>query len=604
MNYRLPILKMFHPVLILLGLLTLTASAQDYSLYMAGLNTYGQLGTGESGYGTGKDAFTLIPIPDGESVAHASSGNHTLIATVEGNLYTAGRNWYGELGIGESGIGNQKDTFTRIPIPDDKRVVKVDVGGDSSFFITEDGILYGAGNNSFGQLGLGDNVDRDTFTPITLPDGKKVAQVSTSGSHTLVLTREGELYVTGYNEYGELGTGESGLATNKNTFTSVTVQGNKKVVQISAGGIHSMVLTADGEVFTTGSNMSGQLGTGESYGSNNDIFTLISIPGGKKAEQISAGGFHSMVLTDDEKLYATGGNYYGQLGVGRSGSLSGENTLTLISIPGDKKVSLISAGGSESLIVTSDGGLYFAGYNFVGFENIFGYGSGDLNWTTFEKIKIDSDLLISYIAEDYVMIGRYPIDATRIYEIYSNTVSYRYYPLNQEGLLPEPFAWKVVGSLPDGFVIRDGILQGVVSQKGTYSFSVVLTSGVDQVVLDFVVHGVDPTLQPVFTGVYLGGKYTPIMIIEGSTHATPAVTELYNAVVSAGVPLEMLFEWDYIKGEAVYSIVGGALPEGLTLNAETGVISGAPTTPGEYIFVVSVKDWRGRAYQWVRLVVE
>lgn len=43
-------------------------------------------------------------------------------------------------------------------------------------------------------------------------------------------------------------------------------------------------------------------------------------------------------------------------------------------------------------------------------------------------------------------------------------------------------------------------------------------------------------------------------------------------------------------GPFTYSITGGALPPGLTLNTSTGAIAGTPTTPGVYSFTVQVQD--------------
>ena len=40
----------------------------------------------------------------------------------------------------------------------------------------------------------------------------------------------------------------------------------------------------------------------------------------------------------------------------------------------------------------------------------------------------------------------------------------------------------------------------------------------------------------------------------------------------------------------IWSIMTGTLPEGLTLNVATGVISATPTTKGHYSFTVKVTD--------------
>jgi len=43
----------------------------------------------------------------------------------------------------------------------------------------------------------------------------------------------------------------------------------------------------------------------------------------------------------------------------------------------------------------------------------------------------------------------------------------------------------------------------------------------------------------------------------------------------------------------VFSVVGGSLPPGLTLNSSTGVISGIPTTAGTFSFTIKVVDSQG-----------
>ena len=50
-------------------------------------------------------------------------------------------------------------------------------------------------------------------------------------------------------------------------------------------------------------------------------------------------------------------------------------------------------------------------------------------------------------------------------------------------------------------------------------------------------------------------------------------------------------------GTLTYGIASGALPEGLELNAETGVISGTPTEAGDYTFQVSADFASGSGWR-------
>ena len=657
--------------ILIAGLTSFTATAQNETLYVTGDNNYGQLGLGDN---SDRNTLTPITLPEGERVSQVvAKFYHSLILTEDGELYGTGNNTSHQLGLVDPTMRN---TFVRIPVDIDKRISQIAAGSYHSLILTEDGELYGTGGNSRGQLGLGDDPSiRETFTKIPVPGGKRVTMIAAESNHSLIITEDGKLYVAGDNGAGQLGLGDD---FDRHTFTLVDIPEAKKVTQIAAGSQHSLIVTEDGELYGTGRNDDGQLGLADYI--YRYSFTNATVDGGKRVSRIEAGSYHSVILTNDGVLYTAGWNHRGQLGLNDT---SRRSTFTQVPLPEGKRVSRIVGGSYHSLFITDEGELYVTGNNDNGelglgdntprhvFEQVIpaagkevvsadarshslvivgapeilvsGFPSstrpgesiaatltaknfaGTVTYTLSGDVPDGLSLVGDQIVGNPTVEGSYSLlvsgtdgtdsaslslhltiglVATRSYNLCTNTFSYRYYPLNEEGIIAEPYEYEVMGSLPDGLKIEDGMLQGVVANTGTYNFSIVLTCGVDQLTLYYTIQVVAPTMQPVFCGVRLNGVYTTLNVVEGSTHATPAVTELYNAAVSAGVPLEMLFEWDYIKGDSCYCIAGGALPEGLALNPETGVISGAPTTPGEYIFVVSVKDWRGRAYQWVRLVVE
>ena len=86
--------------------------------------------------------------------------------------------------------------------------------------------------------------------------------------------------------------------------------------------------------------------------------------------------------------------------------------------------------------------------------------------------------------------------------------------------------------------------------------------------------------------------------------ASPTITLTYPAVTAnVGENLSVSPTVTGLTGAAVYSIVSGSLPQGLSLNPTTGVISGVPTdTPGSFPVVIEVTGPYGS--QRTSLVIE
>ena len=82
---------------------------------------------------------------------------------------------------------------------------KVLTGKISSYFPTNPGPLFGWGDNSSFQLGIGNNTDQSS--PVQI-GSLSWSQISAGNNHTIGIRSDGLLFAWGYNAQGQLGTGD------------------------------------------------------------------------------------------------------------------------------------------------------------------------------------------------------------------------------------------------------------------------------------------------------------------------------------------------------------------------------------------------------------
>jgi hypothetical protein len=152
----------------------------------------------------------------------------------------------------------------------------------------------------------------------------------------------------------------------------------------------------------------------------------------------------------------------------------------------------------------------------------------------------------------------------------------------EEGCQPYNFAYHS-GALPPGLTIqRDGKLVGTPTQAGTFSFWVELTDGVP----GGACHSAVPS-QGEFTLIV-----SPRVEITSATLPGAKAGHAYGAAITATG-----------GGSLRWSVVEGALPPGLSLNRDTGALTGTPPTAGTFPFTVKVADDKRNATQHYSFVV-
>ncbi len=189
--------------------------------------------------------------------------------------------------------------------------------------------------------------DRTPLYPFTqIHEG--VSSVGTTRKGMLFIKNK-EVYYSGNSENGELG---SGIL---NTTTATRNPSLSNIVQLSAGLFHSLFLNASGKVFATGRNTFGELGLPSSSYS-----TPVEIPMDNDVviTKIKVGFTHSVMLNSLGEVYTFGNDSFGQLG--RSVDTITPSTVPII-VP-LSKVTDIACGNNHTLFL-EDGYVYSCGLN-------------------------------------------------------------------------------------------------------------------------------------------------------------------------------------------------------------------------------------------------
>uniref|UniRef100_A0A3B1J4J0 Regulator of chromosome condensation 1 n=1 Tax=Astyanax mexicanus TaxID=7994 RepID=A0A3B1J4J0_ASTMX len=173
----------------------------------------------------------------------------------------------------------------------------------------EKGLVLVLGQGDVGQLGLGEDVlERKKPALVNLPEG--IVQAVAGGMHTVCLSDTGNVYTFGCNDEGALGRDTSEEGTE---MVPAKVELAEKIVQVSAGDSHTAALTEEGTVFVWGS-----------FRDNNGIIGLLEpmkkctvptkVPLDKAVIKIASGNDHLVMLTVNGEIYTSGCGEQGQLG--------------------------------------------------------------------------------------------------------------------------------------------------------------------------------------------------------------------------------------------------------------------------------------------------
>merc|ERR1719319_1360082 len=220
------------------------------------------------------------------------------------------------------------------------------------------GLILTVGTGDTGQLGLGEDVMEKTR--MGLIEGLEgMVDVCAGGMHSVGLSKAGEVWTWGCNDEGALG---RKVEEEEEAFVPGKVDLEEKVVMVSAGDSHTAALTENGKVWIWGTfrDASGPIGLVTPMKTEMKPVKII-----EDMVKISSGTDHLAMLREDGTIYTVGNAEQGQLGrVGeRWASRGARRGLEMLLTPDKVKVKGkknnkfkdVWAGGYDTVATSDDG---------------------------------------------------------------------------------------------------------------------------------------------------------------------------------------------------------------------------------------------------------
>ena len=277
------------------------ALASDGWVYGWGDNSFGQLGDGTTCASSAPRPLTLPP-----AITSVDAGYwHGLALTVTGEAFAWGDNSAGQLG---NGTTDAAEAPVAVTVPCDERLTQVSGGGVHSLALSADGRVWAWGDNSHGQLGDGTTLSSPTPVAVRLPEGTCIVEIAAMANASLALANDGRVYAWGDNTFGQLGDGTT--ITRQTPVRAYFPQG-VSIRHLSAGSVHAVALDAAGELHIWGRSQAAHPGVNTAV--SRSVPVQMVVPTGTRFAEVSAGFAHSAAITTDGRLLSCGADWAGQL---------------------------------------------------------------------------------------------------------------------------------------------------------------------------------------------------------------------------------------------------------------------------------------------------
>ena len=334
-------------------LLQTIAAGDDFTLiisdgyvYVSGNNNNGQLGLGNN-----ERMFNLERVSDINNIISVAAGySHALALTADGAVYSWGRNSRGQLGIGSQEAQNAPQRVYGL----DSGVAAVAAGGNISFALLDDGTVRSWGMNDDGHLGNGEGeTGLNSYTPVKVLNLTNIVQVAAGHDHGVALDYDGNVFVWGYNEVGQMGNDDD-----EDVLIPIKVEGLPGgAVSIAANRLNTIVALDNGEVWATGGGIDPDEGLYFNWDATQiETFEFVHLSSFSNIVKVSSNGMSILALDDEGRVWGVGANEQGNLGLGDNDSRA-----AAYMVEDFDDVVEITGGSHHTLIRLENGSVYGMG---------------------------------------------------------------------------------------------------------------------------------------------------------------------------------------------------------------------------------------------------
>ncbi|KAA8518397.1 hypothetical protein F0562_015720 [Nyssa sinensis] len=238
--------------------------------------------------------------------------------------------------------------------------------GDSNSVATESllvekstlGVLEGGGRLGHPDFDIHSG-QAAVITPRRVTSGlgaRRVRAIAAAKHHTVVATEGGEVFTWGSNREGQLGYTSVDTQPTPRRVTSL----RPKIVAVAAANKHTAVVSESGEVFTWGCNREGQLGYGTSNSASNYTPRVVECLKGKVFIGVAAAKYHTIVLGADGEVFTWGHRLVTPRRVVISRNIKKSGSIPLKFHRKERlHVVSVAAGMIHSMALTYDGALFY-----------------------------------------------------------------------------------------------------------------------------------------------------------------------------------------------------------------------------------------------------